>query len=193
MNDSGGDKQSVPSFGDLALLTLIQQRDTQAMVVFFDRHSKLVYSVALRVLSDPAAAEDVLQEVFLQLWQGRFYFDPDKFGKDSLVPWLATISRNRAIDVVRGKRCHDPIETVALASLEDTSAICERNLMLAKANLFIQQLKPEQITLLHLAFDQELTHSEVAAKTGMPLGTVKTRIRRALQSLRAMAGEMNEC
>src|ERR1700729_358564 len=86
---------------DAALLMLVQRGDDHAMASLFDRYSKIVYSVALRVLRDPASAEDVLQEVFMQIWR-----NPDAFtaARGSLGGWLAIVSRNRSIDTLRRKR-----------------------------------------------------------------------------------------
>src|SRR6201985_2440142 len=98
---------------DSALLALVQRGDEFAMASPFDRYSKVVYSVALRVLRDPASAEDVLQEVFMQIWR-----NPDGFvaTRGSLGGWLAVVSRNRAIDALRRKRPTEQVEEMALAS-----------------------------------------------------------------------------
>ena len=86
--------------GDTYLLSLVQRGDEQAMASLYDRYSKVVYSVALRVLRDPSSAEDVLQEIFMQIWR-----NPDSFiaTRGSLGGWLAVVSRNRSIDTLRPK------------------------------------------------------------------------------------------
>src|ERR1700748_3542263 len=91
---------------DAALLALVQRGDDSAMASLFDRYSKIVYSVALRVLRDPASAEDVLQEVFMQIWR-----NPDGFvaTRGSLGGWLTVVARNRSIDALRRTR---PTESV---------------------------------------------------------------------------------
>ncbi len=166
---------------DAALLGLVQRGDEYAMAALFDRYSKVVYSVALRVLRDPAAAEDVLQEIFMQIWR-----NPDGFvaTRGSLGGWLAVVSRNRSIDALRRKRPTESVDDVALASNYNLADEAERNSLMEKARVVIHQLPVEQRKTLEMAFFDGLTHSEIAEMTGDPLGTVKTRIRSALTSLR---------
>jgi RNA polymerase sigma-70 factor (ECF subfamily) len=166
---------------DASLLALVQAGDERAMASIFDRYSKVVYSVALRVLSDPAAAEDVLQEVFMQIWR-----NPDSFtaSKGSLGGWLAIVSRNRSIDTLRRKRPSTSLDDVVLASSCNIANEAERNSLMDHARGVILQLPREQRKTLEMAFFDGLTHSEIAEMTGDPLGTVKTRIRSALLTLR---------
>jgi RNA polymerase sigma-70 factor, ECF subfamily len=166
---------------DAALLALVQRGDEYAMSSLFDRYSKVVYSVALRVLRDPASAEDVLQEVFMQIWR-----NPEGFvaTRGSLGGWLAVVSRNRSIDALRRKRPTESVDDMALASNYNLANEAERNNMMEKARVVIHQLPVEQRKTLEMAFFDGLTHSEIAEMTGDPLGTVKTRIRSALGSLR---------
>ena len=163
------------------LLALIQQRDQRALARLFDLYSKLVYSVALRVLRDPAAAEDVLQEIFMQIWRNPQIFDR---AKGNFGPWVAVLSRNRAISSLRRKRPSDSIEDIPLASPYDLGHDTEHHLMLQHVRRVIEELPTEQRKVLDLAFFEGLTHSQIAERTGDPLGTVKTRIRAALKALR---------
>ncbi len=166
---------------DDSLLSLVQRGDENAMASLFDRYSKVVYSVALRVLRDPSAAEDVLQEIFMQIWR-----NPDSFiaTRGSLGGWLAVVSRNRSIDALRRRRPTESVEDVPLASPYNLAEDAERNIMTERAREVIVLLPAEQRKTLEMAFFDGLTHSEIAEITGDPLGTVKTRIRSALQSLR---------
>src|SRR5665213_1347727 len=166
---------------DAALLGLVQRGDEHAMASLFDRYSKIVYSVALRVLRDPASAEDVLQEVFMQIWR-----NPGGFvaTRGSLGGWLAVVSRNRSIDALRRKRPTESVDDMALASNYNLADEAERNNMMERARSVIGQLPPEQRKTLEMAFFDGLTHSEIAEMTGDPLGTVKTRIRSPLLVLR---------
>jgi len=166
---------------DAVLLSLVQRGDESAMAVLFDRYSKVVYSVALRVLRDPSSAEDVLQEIFMQIWRS-----PDGFvaTRGSLGGWLAVVSRNRAIDALRRKRPTESVDDMALASNYNLADEAERNSLMDRARGVIQLLPIEQRKTLEMAFFDGLTHSEIAEMTGDPLGTVKTRIRSALTSLR---------
>ena len=170
---------------DAALLGLVRGGDEAAMAVLFDRYSKVVYSVALRVLRDTASAEDVLQEIFMQVWRS-----PGSFleTKGSLGGWLAVVARNRSIDTLRRRRPTDPVEEVYLASSFNLAEEAERNNMMERARAVILQLPSEQRKTLEMAFFDGLTHTEIAAMTGDPLGTVKTRIRSALLTLRKAFG-----
>ena len=166
---------------DLQLLERIRRGDEQAMAAIYDRYSRVVYSVALRVLRDPASAEDVLQDVLLGIWR-----KPESFisARGSLGGWLAVVARNRAIDILRRKRPSEQVEEVYLASPFNLADEAERNTMMQRARAVISRLPPEQRKTLEMAFFDGLTHSEIAEMTGDPLGTVKTRIRSALLSLR---------
>jgi RNA polymerase sigma-70 factor (ECF subfamily) len=166
---------------DELLMNRVRCQDAVAMAEVFDRYSGLVYSVALRVLKDPAQAEDVMQEIFFQLWKG-----PQSFVqmRGSLGAWLAVVSRNRAIDSLRRRKPTDSVEDVVLASKHSLAGEVEQNLMMGKVRLVMERLPAEQQKLVGLAFFEGLTHSEIAARTGDALGTVKTRIRAALMTLR---------
>ena len=166
---------------DADLLTRVQKGDERAMSVLFDRYSKIVYSVALRVLRDTASAEDVMQEIFMQIWR-----NPNSFiaTKGSLGGWLVVVSRNRSIDTLRRKRPSEQVEEMNLASSTNLADEAERAIMTERARAGMQQLPVEQRKTLEMAFFDGLTHSEIAEMTGEPLGTVKTRIRSALLTLR---------
>lgn len=171
-----------PSTGDDAsLLARINTGDERAMSTLYERYSRVVYSVALRVLNDPSSAEDILQEIFMQIWR-----NPDSFSaaRGSLGGWLAVVARNRSIDALRRRRPSTNLEDVTLASSFNVSTEAERNTMMERARGVIAKLPSEQRKTLEMAFFDGLTHSEIAEMTGDPLGTVKTRIRSALLTLR---------
>lgn len=151
------------------------------MAALFDRYSRLVYSVSLRVLRDPASAEDVLQEIFLQIWR-----NPETFAatRGSLGGWLAVVARNRSIDVLRRKRPTEVVDEMVLPSTFNLAEESERTVMVERARVVMQQMPVEQRKTLEMAFFEGLTHAEIAEMTGDPLGTVKTRIRSALLTLR---------
>lgn len=172
---------SPPLDNDAALLARVHGGEERAMAALYDRYSKVVYSVALRVLRDPAAAEDVLQEVFMQIWRNPGGFEATR---GSLGGWLAVVARNRSIDALRRKRPTDSVEEIALASNYNLAEEAERNNMMERARGVIVRLPLEQRKTLEMAFFDGLTHTEIAEMTGEPLGTVKTRIRSALTSLR---------
>lgn len=166
---------------DAYLLDRVQRGDDGAMAMLFDRYSKVVYSVSLRVLRDAAAAEDVLQEIFMQIWRNPAGFVATR---GSLGGWLAVVARNRSIDTLRRKRPTEQVEDAVLPSPANLADDAERNLLMERARAAIVTLPLEQRKTLEMAFFDGLTHTEIAEMTGDPLGTVKTRIRSALISLR---------
>ncbi len=166
---------------DLALVTGLKSGDQGAMAQLYDRYSSVVYAVALRVLGDTGAAEDVLQEVFLQLWRKPGAFDA---ARGSLGGWLAVITRNRAIDFLRKRRPETDIEDVVLSVTPDMAGEAERSRAAEKVRGVMGGMAAAQRNALEMAYWEGLSHSEIADKTGEPLGTVKTRIRAGLIALR---------
>lgn len=164
-----------------ALLARVRAGDQNAVADLYDNYSAIVYSAALRVLADPAAAEDVLQEVFLQLWCRPEIFDARR---GSLAAWLAVIARNRAIDQVRRQRPESDVDEVVFVSDAHLDDDVARAQAIERVREVLRELPAEQREALEMAFFDGLTHAEIAAQTGQPLGTVKTRIRSALIAVR---------
>lgn len=169
------------SADDLILLELIRSGSQDAMAAFFDRYSKMLYSVALRVLNDASEAEDVMQEVLVQVWR-----NPGAFvaGKGSLGGWLVVVTRNRAVDKLRRRKISDPIELFSLPSKTNLAKESEQAILMEQVRTAMNSLPEEQRTALELSYFEGLSHTEIADKTGEPLGTIKTRIRLALIALR---------
>jgi len=151
------------------------------MAELYDRYSSIVYSVALRVLGDAGAAEDILQEVFLQLWRNPGAFDS---ARGSLGAWLAVITRNRAIDALRRRKPETDIEDVIVSVAPDLAGEADRQRAAEKVRAALSTMPAPQRNALQMAYFEGLSHSEIAAKTGEPLGTIKTRIRAGLIALR---------
>jgi RNA polymerase sigma-70 factor (ECF subfamily) len=151
------------------------------MAALYDRYSPVVYSVALRVLGDTGAAEDVQQDVFMQLWRNPGVFDSSR---GNLGAWLAVIARNRAIDALRKRRPQDDIEDVVLSVVPDLAADADRSRIATKVRDLLSAMPPAQRSALEMAYYEGLTHTEIASKTGEPLGTIKSRIRAGLIALR---------
>jgi RNA polymerase sigma-70 factor (ECF subfamily) len=151
------------------------------MAVLYDRYSSLVYSVALRVLADTGAAEDVLQEVFMQLWRNPSVFDSSR---GNLGAWLAVISRNRAIDIIRRRKPQTDLSEVTVSVNPDLATEAYRSAAMVKVRGALGVMPPVQRAALEMAYFEGLTHTEIAARTGEPLGTIKTRIRSGLLALR---------
>ena len=166
---------------DAALVSAIRSGDGNAMAVLYDRYSSIVYAVALRVLSDTGAAEDVLQEVFMQLWRNPGLFDSSR---GNLGAWLAVIARNRAIDGLRKRRPETDIADVVVSVSPDLAGEAARARAMEKVRSTMGAMAPAQRSALEMAYFEGLTHTEIAAKTGEPLGTIKTRIRAGLLALR---------
>jgi RNA polymerase sigma-70 factor (ECF subfamily) len=180
-NRTRDSETAIGSVNDAVLLEQVGHGDESAMEDIFRRYSGPVYSVALRVLRDNGHAEDVLQEVFLQLWRNPAAFVQQR---GSLGAWLVVVARNRAIDHLRRRKPADSVEDVILASSVNVADEAERNTMMEKVRRVIADLPPEQQKSLELAYFEGLSHTEIASRTGDPLGTVKTRIRQALITLR---------
>jgi RNA polymerase sigma-70 factor (ECF subfamily) len=166
---------------DLAAVLAMKSGDQSALAELYDRYSSVVYAVALRVLGDAGAAEDVLQEVFLQLWRNPAGFDA---ARGSLGAWLAVISRNRAIDFLRRRRPEADIEDVVLSVAPDLAAEADRSRAAEKIRGVLGTMPVPQRSALEMAYFEGMSHSEIASKTGEPLGTIKTRIRAGLMVLR---------
>ena len=166
---------------DLATVTAMKSGDQSALAELYDRYSSVVYAVALRVLGDTGAAEDVLQEVFLQLWKNPGAFDA---ARGSLGSWLAVITRNRAIDALRRRRPETDIEDVIVSVAPDLAAEADHSRVAEKVRGVLGTMSKLQRSALEMAYFEGMTHSEIAEKTGEPLGTIKTRIRAGLMILR---------
>jgi RNA polymerase sigma-70 factor (ECF subfamily) len=172
---------SITEIDDQELLRRIRLSDQDAMGVLFKRYGGAVFSVALRILRDPSQAEDITQEILFQLWRSSESF---VHGRGSLGAWLVVVARNRSIDALRRRKPTDSVEDVILASPQNLASEAERDVMIEKVRSYMASLPPEQQKSIELAFFQGMSHTEIATKTGDPLGTVKTRIRLALLSLR---------
>jgi RNA polymerase sigma-70 factor (ECF subfamily) len=175
------DSNQTDRVDDAVLLQRVREGDQTAMAEVFDRYGRVVYSVAFRVLKDSGHAEDVMQEIFFQVWR-----NPTSFvqGRGSLGAWLVVVARNRSIDFLRRRKPTDSVEDVVLAGNCNLASEAERNALMEKVHKVLKNLPVEQQRSMELAYFDGLSHSEIAEKTGDPLGTVKTRIRLALISLR---------
>ncbi len=166
---------------DQALVTAIRSADQGAMAALYDRYSSIVYAVALRVLQDTGAAEDVLQDIFMQLWRNPGAFDASR---GNMAAWLAVIARHRAIDALRRRRPETDIDDVIVSVETDMASDADRSRAMDKVRGAMETMPSPQRSALEMAYFEGLTHTEIAEKTGEPLGTIKTRIRAGLLSLR---------
>jgi RNA polymerase sigma-70 factor, ECF subfamily len=178
-NKISPDSQAVTP--DAELLQRIRRGDEAAMAELYDRFSAVVFSAALRVLSEASQAEDVLQEVFLQLWRNPSAFDANR---GSMAAWLAVIARHRAIDHLRRRRPETDFEEVVLSVDPGLDNQAARSEAIGRIRGVMENMSDEQRSAVEMAFFEGLTHTEIAEKTGEPLGTIKTRIRSALIAIR---------
>jgi len=168
--------------------------DEVALAELYDGTSSLVHGLVLRILGEPEAAEEVTADVYLQVWRQAERYDP---ARGAALGWLLTIARSRAIDRLRNQTIrrerHEPegamrrAATLAVASgLEEAVRATERRHAVQRA---LMHLSPDERGTIELAYYQGLSHSEIAAKLGAPLGTVKTRIRLGMTRLRQELGD----
>jgi RNA polymerase sigma-70 factor (ECF subfamily) len=173
---------------DIDLLKKISAGDKRAFAEFYDLYSTLLYSIAAKILNDAKEAEDVVQEVFFQIWEKASSFDP-KLGKPS--SWAVTFVRNKSIDRIRASKRRTKLVESALAEAEPMQA----NLSSANESVFgreqasiiqsaVTTLPVEQRQAIELAFFSGLTQNEISDQLHQPLGTIKARIRRGLFKLR---------
>jgi len=168
---------------DAALVHKITQRDEAALAALYDRYAGMLSSVLNRILRDTQAAEEILQDIFYQLWCGASRFDP---ARGSLPGWLLVIARNRAISRLRR---HNPaageeiLENTVVMPFDLESSTAQQQL-LARVKGALESLPKEQRAAVELAYFEGMTHSEIAERTGDPLGTVKTRLRSAIETLK---------
>lgn len=196
-----------PELSDPDLLRCIVRRDEGALALLYDRHSRLVYSVALRMLRSAADAEEVLQETFVRVWSRA---DTYESALGSAAGWLTRIARNRAIDRIRARKARRNVDATLMPDSTDrfdpvgrtrpgpeaeptTTVTPEVTLQEAATAGMVRgalgRLPDTQRALIEAAFFEGYTHSELAERFGVPLGTVKARIRVGLLALRSQLAQ----
>jgi RNA polymerase sigma-70 factor (ECF subfamily) len=174
-------------FADQAALSRMARGDHSALAELYDRNARLVFSLALRILQNRADAEDVVQEVFAQVWTQAGRYDTTR---GAVAAWMLTMTRSRAIDRLRSRnsRPETPSETRIVEDVPDATARQDLELLSAEQVESLQRALNElpiaQRMALELAYYEGLTHAEIADRLSEPLGTVKTRIRQAVIKLR---------
>jgi len=178
---------------DLELMQRIAQADQSALSMLYQRYGNLNYSLALRVLQNTGVAEEVTQDVFLEVWNRPQIWDP---AKGRLSSWMLTITRYTAIDRLRKDRRHPESLTPLDEQSEVLSTIGQTDDTLWQdgqmLRTLMEQLPAEQAKVIELAFFQGLTHNELAKILNLPLGTIKTRVRLGLQKLRGLWNDAND-
>ena len=172
---------------DAALLERLLQKDVSAFEQLYDRHSRLVYSLVLRILQQASTAEEVVQDVFLHLWRRASQYDP---ALGPFTPWLLTLARNRALDHLRLKserqrrREDQPEELPVVAAAPEFEKALDEKRRAERVRSLMASLNPQQKKAIELAYFEGLTHTEIAANLKEPLGTVKSWIRNGLLRLK---------
>ncbi len=161
-------------------------RDPRAIEALYDQYGGVAFAFAYRLLGERGIAEDVVQEAFLNIWRQGVAYDA---ARGSARTWVLTIVHHRAIDQIRSMRTRNRADTeikdaVPLASPEDTWATVARMLEAEWVRQAMARLPPEQRQVVDLAYYGGMTHQEIADHVGVPLGTVKGRLRLALEKLR---------
>ena len=191
-----------PSSGDDdALLQRIAAGDEQALGALYDRWSPLVFSLCVHILGDDDEAEEAVEETFWQAWRQAARYD---ITRGAVSTWLTTIARSRALDRLRARRrrqedAMSDLSETKRAAVEETARrgddpasgaeVSERRALVRQALL---ALPPEQREVLELAYFRGLSQTEIAERTGQPLGTIKTRVRLAMEKLRDRLGILRE-
>jgi RNA polymerase sigma-70 factor (ECF subfamily) len=174
---------------DVESLRAIARGDEQSLAALYDRYSRILFSLAQRILNDREEAEDVLQEVFLQVWKTASSFD-EKRGRP--FTWLAVMTRSRAIDRLRSQASRRRVidESGEMVPFQDDASgglrAVEHSERRETVSAALRQLPEAQRRTLLLAYFEGLSQTEIAERTGTPLGTIKTRMRSAMIRLREL-------
>ena len=172
---------------DQAALARMARGDQSALAELYDRHARLVFSLALRILQNRADAEDMVQEVFAQVWAQAGRYDTTR---GAVAAWMLTMARSRAIDRLRSRSSRPETASEARIVEDVPDAAARQDLQLLSAEQVetlqgaLNELPVAQRVALELAYYEGLTHAEIADRLSEPLGTVKTRIRQAVIKLR---------
>ncbi len=189
--------ETPPAIDDVSLLTRIAQRDQNALSMFYDRYARIVYGLAFKSLRSAEESEEVVLDVFSQVWQIADRYDVHRGKVDT---WLFTLTRSRTLDRLRKLKRTNPSTTCSIDALEiqpktdsvdlfEEASIRERRNQIRAA---MQKLPQEQRFVLDLAYYQGLTQNEIASQTGLALGTVKTRVRLGLSKLKSILGSQED-
>jgi RNA polymerase sigma-70 factor (ECF subfamily) len=193
MSEPATTPEALQRLADEDLMTLVERKRADAFEVLYDRHGGAAYSLAHRIVGDRGVAEDVTQEAFLSLWRSGARYD---VARGSVRSWMLGIVRNRAIDALRRAAGPAPkldLDDEALldtrASEELTEAEAIKRETSRRLRGVLSELPREQSEVIGLAYFGGFTHAEIAEMLGMPLGTVKGRMRLGLEKIRAGLAE----
>ncbi len=187
------DRSAAQADDEAALLARIARRDATAFQTLYDRYSRGVYSLALRMLGNAHAAQEVAQEIFLTVWRGAAEFSPER---GSVRSWMLSLAHHRTVDALRRQRVRttEPLpegDTGASAGPDVVEQVL-RGVEGATVRSALMVLSPDQRAAIVLAYYGGYTQQEIASRLRVPLGTVKTRIRDGMQRLRALLVQAGE-
>ncbi len=166
-----------------SLVALVASGSQEGFRILYDNFSAVLYGVIERIVVDEEQAEDVLQEAFVKIWKNFAAYSPEK---GRLFTWMMNISRNLAIDHIQNKqvKVSKNIQSLELFVGTEKGSVRMEQLEFIGIETALNNLKPEQLRMIQLSYFQGYTQEEISEEEGIPLGTVKTRIRSALQILR---------
>ena len=169
---------------DADLSAMFRKGRPEALSALYERYAALIYTLALRSLADPAEAEDVTQQVFVAAWRARDSYDP---GRGSLAGWLIAIARNKVTDVFRGRRRESGALRKMIGQQGRATSLTVADQLVDRLVIAdeLARLGEPQQKIMTMAFFDNLTHRQIADALGIPLGTVKSHIRRSLIRLRS--------
>jgi RNA polymerase sigma-70 factor (ECF subfamily) len=181
-------------FDDTTLIRLIAKAETGALEELYDRYNRLVFSVALAIVADRSIAEEVTLDVFVRVWKGAATYHAERARVST---WLAAITRHHAIDILRGQRSRLDQNSLYLnempwqkeSELPGPQENAENDMQRARIRQAVAQLPADQRDALMLAYFKGYSHRQIAELLEEPLGTIKTRIRLAMQKLRELLSE----
>jgi RNA polymerase sigma-70 factor (ECF subfamily) len=189
----GSSQQDIGNLADEEVMHLVQEGDPRAFELFYDRHAGPAFSLAYRMVGNRSVAEDVSQEAFVSIWRSRLRYQPDR---GSVRTWVLGIVHHRAIDALRRNTVHDKRRASAegieerFEATERTDTEAARREDARTVRTALEELPEEQVRVIELAYFGGFSHSQIADQLGMPIGTVKGRMRLGLEKLRrTLVGE----
>jgi RNA polymerase sigma-70 factor (ECF subfamily) len=181
---------------DAQLMEMIQCGVKTGLEKLHKRHAGMLRALSMGILHNSADSEDLVQDVFVEIWNRASLYDP---GKGQPLPWIATLTRRRSIDRLRKRECYNRFEerfTVETQSLGDVWTHVREDIVRREESTpllrAMEHLPEAQRAVIRLAYHEQMTHREIASKTGIPLGTIKTRLQLGLRKLAVTLSALDE-
>ncbi|MCB0554821.1 MAG: sigma-70 family RNA polymerase sigma factor [Phaeodactylibacter sp.] len=176
-------ERTSPTSPDQEIIHLLEQRDQRAVTMLYEHYSGALYGIILRIVGSEVVAEEALQEALLKIWQKAEQYDPEK---GRLFTWMAQLCRNTAVDTLRSSQFKKGNKTESLPDIVYNNSALSENPVTSDPALrkVVGQLEEKNRQIIDLLYFQDLTQKEASEALGIPLGTVKTRARKAMEQLR---------